>query len=174
MINNRSLVKVEDAKTLTYKYNVENVSFHNELLEKFEEELAEVDLFRILVHNSSESDLHNMIIAMRKNKVIFPHKHQKTESYHIMKGKALLIFFDNDGKIEKFMKLSLTDNIIIRAAKNKYHALIILSEYAIFHETRIGPFDRLGDSEFAPWIKANDEEFMKNILIEYKRRKNDM
>ena len=78
-----------------------------------------------------------------------------------------MIFFDNKGNIEHFSRLSANDNLVIRVNANRYHAMIVLSKYAIFHEARVGPFDTVNDTIMAQWIKSNQMKYMKKILKRY-------
>ena len=113
-----------------------------------------------------------MIIAMKNNTYVYPHKHTKSESYHIIDGKMLLVYFKNNGEIDRFVKLSVEDTLIARVDPGQYHGIIVLSKYAIFHETRIGPFERENDSMFASWIEDDREQYMINIEKKYNEKRN--
>lgn len=156
--------KAENAKSLSYFSTKKNSFFSKELLKEFRLILkSSEDRFRLSLHNKSEDDLHSMIIAMKKDSYIYPHKHQKSESYQIIEGKALLIYFNDLGEIEKYTILSDKNSIVALVNKNKYHALISLED-TIYNETRLGPFIPQNDSIFAKWIKENKEEYMKNLV----------
>jgi hypothetical protein len=66
--------------------------------------------------------------------------------------------------------MSLENNILYRFKKNYFHTSIAISDHVIFHESKIGPFIREGDSIFADWAPENEkaEEVKKftNKLIE--------
>lgn len=158
------LVEAKNAKSLSYYSSMVNASFPKKLYDEFENLLKEKeDRFRISLHMNSEDDLHNMIIAMKKETFVYPHKHQKSESYHLMKGKIWLIYFTEDGKINKCVELEKDKNLIARVDKNVYHAIISVED-SIYHETRIGPFIVHEDSVFANWIVQDKEKYMQELV----------
>ena len=170
--NNFSMIKeVPNAKSLTYCYSDENTQFNDDLLLEFRKILKVEHTFRLLLHTSAQDTLHNMIIAMDNAKFVYPHKHEKSESYHIIEGSLLLVYFKENGEISKFIVLSKKDTIISRVDRNQYHAIIALSDYAIFHEIRTGPFKTATDSFFAPWIDEDKNAYMNKLLNTYKGTK---
>ena len=148
----RWIQKVDDAKTLTYKTLRPNSCFTAEMLSDFQKNLQEnrVDRFRILLHPNQDDKLHDMIIAMQKNTHVKPHKHKNSESYHILSGSMLLIYFDDDGNAIDAISMGLKDNLIVRVDASSYHAAVALED-TVYHESRIGPFIADTDSDFATW-----------------------
>ena len=137
------------AKSLSFFTTTNNGLFSKELYDEFSSILQnDEERFRVSLHTSSKDDLHNMIIGMRKSSRVYPHKHKRSESYHILKGKMLLIFFNEDGSVDKKITMSPHDTIIARVDAGSYHAVIALKN-VIYHETRLGPFIAEGDSIFA-------------------------
>ena len=165
MIVYENLYKIDNAKTLSYILKGDNRYFDNKLLSLFKTELIEEDIFRVLLHNDVQSELHNMIIALKRNKFIYPHKHVKSESYQIIEGKMALIYFSQSGNIENYVILSINAHLISRVDKNQYHAIIVLSDYVIYHETRVGPFESKNDSTTPSWLEEETKDiFMKNMV----------
>lgn len=128
---------------------------NNIFSKKIEKEFTNIlrnssEKFRLLLHNDKNCDLHNMIIGLKKNDNFPPHKHVKTESYHIIEGKLKIVYFKEDGHIEKSIILSTLDNPLARVDKNQYHAIIALTD-VIYNETRIGPFVSNEDSIYPDW-----------------------
>ncbi len=156
--------EAENAKTLSYFSIEKNSFFKKEVLEEFNNILKNSEnRFRLSLHTQWDDDLHSMIIAMKKNCYVYPHKHKKSESYQIIQGKALLIYFNDSGQVEKYAVLSPKDTIVALVNADKYHALISLED-TIYTETRLGPFISNSDSLFAEWMKEeNKDEYMKNI-----------
>ncbi len=156
--------KAQNAKSLSFFSTVKNASFSFALKQEFLNILNNFESrFRISLHTSSEDDLHNMIIGIRKNSFVYPHKHQKSESYHILEGKMALIYFHNSGDIDNILILNSNDILIARVDKGVYHASIALSN-TIYHETRVGPFISQGDSEFADWVTEDKDDYMRSIM----------
>ena len=94
---------------------------------------------RICLHENSKSRHHDMIILQQKKNFYKPHKHKrKGETYHIMEGSMLCIIFSDSGKIQKSNIIKKND--IFRTPLNKYHTMMPLSKYVIYHESKPGPF----------------------------------
>lgn len=100
---------------------------------------------RLCTHHSVEDLLHEMIIILKKNAYVRPHKHlYKSESFHVIKGEAEIILFDDDGKTREIITLGDQNsgkNFYYRLDCPLFHTVKVSSEYFIFHETTQGPFD---------------------------------
>jgi len=106
---------------------------------------------RICLHKNSKSKHHDMVILQQKKNFYLPHKHKtKSETYHMIHGSMICIIFKNNGKIKKSFILKKND--IFRTPINKFHTMIPLNNYVIFHESRKGPFLKY-DSIFPKWNK---------------------
>jgi len=156
--------EVQDAKSLSFASSEKNASFSLKLKQEFLNILNNFESrFRISLHTSSKDDLHNMIIGIQKDNFVYPHRHQKSESYHIIEGKMALIYFYDNGDIDNILILDSNDILVARVDKDVYHASIALTD-TIYHETRIGPFISQGDSEFAEWISEDKDSYMRSIM----------
>jgi cupin fold WbuC family metalloprotein len=141
------------AKSLSFFTTEQNGSFSKELYNEFSNILENYeDRFRVSLHTSSEDDLHNMIIAMKHGTRVYPHKHERSESYQIVKGKMILVYFDENGSVNKKVLMSQNDTLVARVDVGSYHGIIALED-VIYHETRLGPFISQSDSVFASWNK---------------------
>jgi cupin fold WbuC family metalloprotein len=127
---------------------------------------------RLCAHSSSEDRLHEMLIVLTRDVYIRPHKHvNKTESFHVIEGSALVIFFDEHGKIDEQVRVgdvSSDNSFYFRNVDSRYHTQIITSDFLVFHETTNGPFNR-ADTLFAPWApdEANVREakaFLEGLM----------
>lgn len=109
---------------------------------------------RLCAHRSKDDYVHEMIILLDKETYIRPAKHiGKAESLHVVEGRADAVFFDEIGKISKVIQMGDSSTglkFYYRIDDPVYHALIVRSEYFIFHETTGGPFNR-ADTIFASW-----------------------
>lgn len=151
--------QVDNAKSLSFVSTRVNEVFSQELYKEFKNILAnDEDRFRVSLHRCKEDDLHNMIIAMKKESRVLPHKHKKSESYHLIEGKMLLFYFDIEGNVDKKITMSPEDTIVARVDKDSFHAIIALED-VIYHETRIGPFIAKDDSIFANFSKDKQRLF---------------
>jgi len=99
---------------------------------------------RICLHHKNADKIHEMIIAFCKDSYIRPHKHaDKSESFHIIEGELLVLFFDETGKITHKIKMGPSGScltFVYRLSSSLWHMAIPLSEHVIIHETTSGPF----------------------------------
>lgn len=118
---------------------------------------------RLCLHSDVNEVLHEMIIAQGKEVYVKPHKHiGKSESFHLIEGELLLVFFSDAGDVEESVLLSVKPggNSGCRIAEERYHGVIPLSHWVVFREITNGPFQR-DDCIFAPW--AVDETNVKDV-----------
>ena len=135
---------------------------------------------RLCTHKDIESSVHEMLIIHEKDIYVRPHKHlEKSESFHIIEGKADVVIFSEDGAVLDLIEMGNYRGAGVfyyRLSDPLFHTVIIKSEVVVFHETTNGPFRR-EDMIFAEWSPNEDEEdathrFLKNLgsqLIEFKR-----
>ncbi len=123
-------------------------------------------------HKEDTATLQRMLNAMEPDTYIQPHKHEnpdKVEAFFVLRGRILLIEFNEDGKI--------TDHIVLDPLKGNYggeipaktwHTLIALEKDSVAYEVKDGPYDPSIDKNFATWAPAegdsNCSEYNKNIL----------
>ncbi|MBK8870689.1 MAG: cupin fold metalloprotein, WbuC family [Elusimicrobia bacterium] len=109
---------------------------------------------RLCAHPKIEDPFHEMFIVHTRNVYVRPHKHLgKSESLHVIAGKADVVLFSESGLVEDVFSLSpygARSIFYYRIPENFYHALIIRSHRFVFHEATPGPFDR-SKTIFAPW-----------------------
>lgn len=142
------IIEAGGAKTLSYFMTQKNAAFGTDLFTEFKRALqCEEDRLRVSLHTNSEDKLHNMIIGMRKGARVLPHKHEKEETYHIVQGQMALLYFAEDGTIEKNLLMSPQNTLMARVDGGTYHAVVALED-AIYHEARLGPFISETDSKF--------------------------
>lgn len=126
---------------------------------------------RLCAHRAADNPLHEMLIVLTNNTYIRPHKHpSKSESFHIIEGRLDVLVFDEGGDLIEVVRMgdyASGQAFYYRIADPYYHAPLIRSDYAVFHETTDGPFRR-SDTIFAPWAPeehddAAVEAFMSRI-----------
>jgi cupin fold WbuC family metalloprotein len=104
---------------------------------------------RICAHKHSSDSLHEMLIAMRQDTYIRPHRHSnKVESFHLIDGAADIVILDDAGEIDDVVELSPDRNFFYRLETPRYHTVIINSPVFVLHEVTNGPFDPT-QSDFA-------------------------
>jgi cupin fold WbuC family metalloprotein len=127
---------------------------------------------RYCSHSSDQNALHEMFIVHPKGAYIRPHKHlDKIESMLVIDGEVDYIMFDDNGKVDNIVKMGDFDTkkpFYQTIRKDKFHTLIIKSEWLVFLEVTQGPFKK-EDTIFAEWSPRENEskkikKFMKKII----------
>lgn len=113
---------------------------------------------RICLHKGIDEPVHEMLIVLARGVYIRPHRHHgKTESFHLLEGRATAIFFDPRGKVVYRQRLSRSRGaaFLYRIRRPVFHTQIVESPFLVFYEVTRGPF-RKQDTEFAPWAPPED------------------
>jgi cupin fold WbuC family metalloprotein len=109
---------------------------------------------RICAHPNTEDRLHEMLIVHKRDAYVRPHKHlNKSESFHVIEGETDVIFFDEEGSVADVIRLGdcrSGHSFYYRLGEDRYHSLLIRSEFLVFHETTNGPFRR-EETVFPSW-----------------------
>lgn len=123
-------------------------------------------------HKEDSATLQRMLNALELDTYIQPHKHEnpdKVEAFFVLRGRILVVEFDNKGKI--------TEHIVLDAKKGNYgteiaprtwHTIICLEEGSVAYEVKDGPYNVAVDKNFAPWAPAEGDEnctaYLRGIL----------
>lgn len=110
---------------------------------------------RVCFHDGAAEPVHDMVIVIRGGGPSQPaHKHlTRDETYHVIEGRLRLQFFDDSGKPTSSCLLGQPGSglpLLCRIPKNVFHATEPEGEFAVFHESRPGPFDA-ADTVVADW-----------------------
>jgi len=112
---------------------------------------------RICMHKNKEDNLHEMLIAIRSDSYIRPHRHRnKVESVHLVEGEADIILFNEEGQIIDLVKISPKHNFYYRLDLPYYHTVLVHSPILVIHETTNGPFNPK-ETEYAPFSPPEEE-----------------
>ena len=127
-------------------------------------------------HKEDAATLQRMLNALEPNTYIQPHKHEnpdKVEVFFVLKGRVLLVEFNDDGDI--------IDHIVLDPKLGNYggeipprvwHSLICLEAGSIAYEVKDGPYDPNIDKHFAAWAPAEGhpdcEKYNRQILSSLK------
>ena len=126
---------------------------------------------RFCSHSSDQDTLHEMFIVHPKGAYVRPHKHiNKIESMLVIDGEVDYIMFDNDGNVDEIVEMGGVESkksFYQTIRQDKFHTLIIKSEWLVFLEITNGPFDK-DNAVFADWSPEDSnissvEVFMNNI-----------
>ena len=146
------------------------VTIREESLDKIRQAAKSAPLrrSRYCLHHDNEDQVHEMIIAFCRDSYVRPHKHlQKTESFHVIEGELVVVFFDDNGNQVDRLKMGTKQQggpFIYRLACDMWHTVIALTDSVIIHETTCGPFIK-EESIFPIWAPEDgDEEGIKKFI----------
>lgn len=116
-------------------------------------------------HEELSDPLQRLLNAMEPNTYVQPHKHEtpdKREFFTILRGKALVVLFNDSGEITNHCVLSVKDEVLgIEIPAKIWHTVIIIEKNTVLFEVKDGPYAALDDKDFAPWApKEGDENCM--------------
>lgn len=124
---------------------------------------------RLCMHPGIENSLHEMLILHTNTTYVRPHKHiNKSESLHVVEGRADVVFFDDRGAIQKVIALSPYAEqgiFYYRIEQPWFHTLMIYSEMFIFQEVTNGPFD-VTQTVFPTWAPKNDDLSGQTVFLD--------
>lgn len=114
---------------------------------------------RINFHPDNADSLHEMIIAIRPDSYIRPHKHPgKSEAFHMVHGEVDIVVFDDDGGVREVVPLAAGVGgkaFYYRMSKPYFHTLLVRSDILVVHEITNGPFVKDG-TVFGAFAPAED------------------
>jgi len=154
------------------------IKITNQLIDEISNEAKVSDRKRCnySFHNSNGDYIQRFLNAGEPDTYVRPHKHEnpdRVEIFLILKGRFLVIEFDDNGEI--------IDHIILDSEKGKkgveippkiWHSFIVLQEGSVLYEIKEGPFIEETDKIFAKWAPEEGtkeaHEFNKKILSDLK------
>jgi len=127
-------------------------------------------------HRVFSDPMNRMLHAMEPETYVQPHKHEnpdKREAFIILKGRVVVIEFDDSGRIQEFTILDpQTGNYGAEIQPRTWHCLIVLAKGTLVYEVKDGPYDPSDDKIFASWASAEGnpeaEKYKETILRQLK------
>jgi cupin fold WbuC family metalloprotein len=116
-------------------------------------------------HKDLSDTLQRMLNIMNKDTYVQAHRHKnpdKREAFIILKGKVLVIEFDDSGNVIDHIVLNREqENYGCEIAQGCWHTIICLEDNSIVYEVKDGPYIQETDKQFAPWApKEGDKSCM--------------
>ena len=128
---------------------------------------------RICAHQTSDDQLHEMLIVIAKGSYVRPHRHiNKSESFHMIEGQLDVIVYDDSGEISKIIPMgdvSSGKNFFYRLSSTHFHSLVLRTELVVFHETTRGPFLK-EETIWASWSPPVGHPQEKHFLNDLEKR----
>jgi cupin fold WbuC family metalloprotein len=121
---------------------------------------------RLNLHRSDDDQVQEMLIAFCRDSLNAPHRHiGKSESLHAIEGRALIIFFGEDGKVSRRVTIGASGTLLpplYRLSSPEWHTVIPLDDMVVIHETTTGPFRPQKDIS-PQWVPADAESLRQFI-----------
>lgn len=109
---------------------------------------------RICLHRTSDDRIQEMVIMFARDSYVRVHRHRnKSESFHVVEGLLQVVFFDDEGRESRRVRLGPPGSgrpCLYRLACDAWHTVLVESDWVVIHETTNGPFVP-GEAEFADW-----------------------
>jgi len=122
---------------------------------------------RLCLHRSEDDTLHEMIIALARDCLFQPHCHPiKSESFHMIAGRLVIVIFKEDGTPSRSLLLSPPGQggvICYRLCIPAFHAVLPIDDVVVFHETTNGPFVK-NEAILAEWSPKSPDE-LRSFLV---------
>jgi cupin fold WbuC family metalloprotein len=154
-------MKIRKAAANVFVSESNIVEVDQSIVETLRRAVADAPLKRVRLnaHAGPGEIVQEMILAVARESYIPPHKHPgKSESFHIVAGELDVVLFDDDGRIQEILRLgdfASGKPFYYRTAQPYFHAVVVRSDLAIFHETTNGPFLK-EETLFAAWAPKEE------------------
>lgn len=106
-------------------------------------------------HESLDDPINRLINAMEPDTYLRPHRHKnpdKNEVFLMLRGKAALFLFDDEGNISEIVVLDPKTGIYGgEISCDTWHTLVVLESGSVIYEIKQGPFVPLSPENMAPW-----------------------
>lgn len=146
-------------------------NFLNDLAEKATKESRKRLNYNF--HNDSSDYLQRMLNSWTEDAYVRPHKHEspdKFESWVYVQGRAVVIEFDDEGRITDHAILGEDENKVVEVQPKTWHTVLSLEPHTVVYEVKDGPYSAKTDKIFAPWSPAEDspeaDMYRKKLLKE--------
>ncbi|RJQ26304.1 cupin fold metalloprotein, WbuC family [Candidatus Parcubacteria bacterium] len=123
----------------------------------------------LLLHRHIDPVL-RLVMAMEPDSYVQPHRHlgdNRQESYIALRGKFIIILFDNLGYIKEYGLIGpKEENLMFEVPSSAWHVIWSLEKGSLVAEIIKGPYVEKTFKEFAVWAPSEEDP----SKIEYKKR----
>lgn len=122
-------------------------------------------------HEELDDPVNRLLNAMEPGTYIRPHRHlnpNKDEIFLLLRGKAMLFLFDEEGNItEKLLLDPKAGSYGAEIQPGIWHCLLVMESETVIYEVKPGPFAPLHPENMAPWSPEPDDEKGINEYLTY-------
>lgn len=121
------------------------------------------------VHLELADPIQRLANVIQPGSYIRPHRHgHKTwELFLLMKGRAGVILFADDGTILEFVLLGPEDAWAVEIPGGMLHTAFALEADTVLFEVKPGPYRPLAGDDFAAWAPAEGDEAVPATLARW-------
>ena len=127
---------------------------------------------RVLLHGSSDEDLHEMLIVHSIGQYIQPHINlDSAKSFVVLEGEMAVVLFNDVGTISNCVQLGVSNGasaFLLRLDDPVFHTVVPISATVTFLETVKGPHMQTHYAPFAPAPNdtSESEKYMMWLMEE--------
>ncbi len=122
-------------------------------------------------HEKLDDPVNRLLNAMEPGTYIRPHRHltpPKEEIFMVLRGKAVLFIFDEEGNItDKIYLDPLNGSYGAELPAGVWHSLLVLETDTVIYEIKQGPFAPLSAKDLAPWSPDAEDTVKVSEYLEY-------
>ena len=138
ILKNKNFIEDKNAKSLSFFYKGKS---SEAVLDR--NLLTIIKKISILLKNNIRINLHKNKNENYHDTVIRPHRHPLGgETIHLIYGKMKVFLMNSKGIIIKKLLMDAKKNLIYRVPGKIFHTYEIMTNYAIYHENKSGPYIR--------------------------------
>jgi cupin fold WbuC family metalloprotein len=124
-------------------------------------------------HERPEDPVNRLLNAMEPGTYVRPHRHlhpPKDESFLVLRGKAVLLIFDEAGNVTERALLDPAAGVYgADLPAGVWHGLSVLEPDTVLYEVKNGPFVPVPPEDAAPWSPApEDTEGVRRFMETYR------
>lgn len=146
------------------------IHIKNDLTEKLSSEAKRSKRLRknYNFHKEYSDNLQRLLNAMEPNTYVRPHKHEnpdKTEVFIVFTGSAMVVEFDDSGKIiDNVLLDNKIGNYAVEIPPRRWHTVVSLEKGTVLYEIKHGPYSPIDDKNFASWAPPEEDENANEYL----------
>ncbi len=123
------------------------------------------------LHTELNDPLQRLCNAIEPGTYIRPHRHFEppaSEVFLMLRGSAVLLFFDDNGLVTEREILSAKGPVIaVEIPPETWHAMAALELGTVFFEVKKGPYVKPDGPNVAEWAPAEGEAGATNVVFRY-------
>lgn len=111
---------------------------------------------------------------MKEDTYMQPHLHpgkEKIEKMYLVKGSFSVLFFDNEGSVEKVVDLKKGARESIEIPAFAWHTYVMRCENVVVYETMMGKYEPETWKTLADWAPSEDNSESNSYLASLKQHK---